>query len=138
MIRFSRKWVCLGTAVLTVAALAGCAKQTQYDWGNYAPDLYGHYSGDNNDEALASQLQAIIADGEPTNKVPPGIYAEYGYLLMVAGKTADAVSYFDKEKLHYPESTVFMDRMINTAKTGTFSAKSPKSHPTEVKNAPGV
>ncbi len=136
---FPKRWASIGAALLATAALAGCAKPTQYDWGNYAHDLYGHYSGDENDEVLASQLQDIIAKGEPTGNVPPGVYAEYGYLLMVSGKTADAVSYFGKEKLRYPESTVLMDRMIKMAKSGTFNpAKPPKKHPEEKNNAPGV
>lgn len=47
--------------------------------------------------------------------MPPGIYAEYGYLQLQQGKTASAVELFKQEESHWPESKVFMDRMIKVA-----------------------
>ena len=106
----------IGTIVLCAGFVAGCAPKTQYTWGDYGPSLYSLYSGDSTLNATAIKLQTIIEKGEVTGTVPPGIYAEYGYLLLSSGKSGEAISFFEKEKLHFPESTVFMDRMIATAK----------------------
>lgn len=46
------------------------------------------------------------------SKLPPGIYAEYGYFLVASGKTDEGVEMFQKEKQLYPQSHVFMDRLI--------------------------
>ena len=105
-------------AVLCAGSLAGCARPPQqYAWGDYSHALYQNYSGDHNTNTLAVKLAAIIADGEPSGKVPPGIYAEYGYLMLSAGKSREACSYFEKEKALYSESAFFMDRMIAAANT---------------------
>ena len=45
----------------------------------------------------------------------PGLYAEYGFLLMRRGENARAIEYYNKEKALWPESAVFMDSMIQTA-----------------------
>ena len=102
--------------LLCAGFIAGCAPKPQYTWGDYGPSLYKLYSGDNDLNATALRLQAIIEKGEANGKVPPGIYAEYGYLLLSVGKSGEAITYFQKEKQIYPESTVLMDRMISTAK----------------------
>ena len=47
--------------------------------------------------------------------VPPGIYAEYGYLQLQQGNNAQAIALFKQEKALWPEATVFMDHMIKVA-----------------------
>lgn len=94
----------------------GCAPTTMYHWGNYESKLYKHYKNPAKVERLAEALAKIIKDGESEDKVPPGIYAEYGYLLLITGHTGEAIPYFEKEKLRWPESTVLMDKMISSAK----------------------
>ena len=54
--------------------------------------------------------------------VPPGIYAEYGYLQLQEGKSLAAVDLFRQEESHWPESKVFMDRMIKVASTQTATS----------------
>ena len=109
----------MGMVLCCAGLVAGCAPKTQYTWGDYGPSLYALYSGDNTLDATALKLQAIIEKGEINGTVPPGIYAEYGYILLSSGKSGEAIGFFEKEKLHFPESTVFMDRMIATAKIPT-------------------
>jgi hypothetical protein len=46
--------------------------------------------------------------------VPPGIYAEYGFVLAQEGKSEEAQVYFNLEKEKYPESKIFVDRLIST------------------------
>ena len=69
-------------------------------------------------EELTESLDDVITDGEAKGKVPPGIYAEYAYILYISGQTREAIMYFEKEKKTWPESSVFMDKMIDTAKGG--------------------
>jgi hypothetical protein len=52
----------------------------------------------------------------------PGLYAEYGFLLMRRGENTRAIKYYTKEKALWPESTVFMDSMIQTAKIADKSS----------------
>lgn len=109
----------IGIILLCTGFVAGCAPKTQYTWGDYGPALYSLYSGDKDLDATALKLQKIIEKGEVKGTVPPGIYAEYGYILLSLGKSGEAITFFQKEKQLYPESTVFMDRMIAAAKIPT-------------------
>jgi hypothetical protein len=94
----------------------GCAPTTKYYWGNYENSLYTYYKNPSEVEEMAEALANIIENGERDGKVPPGLYAEYGYLLFVTGNTGEAVAYFEKEKNIWPESSVLMDKMIATTK----------------------
>lgn len=100
-------WLLLGTLVFT-----GCTT-SQYSWGNYEHALYKYYKTPSELETYAEQLEAIIATGESAGRVPPGIYAEYGYILWVQGKDDKAVVQFEREKHTWPESTQFMNLLIH-------------------------
>ncbi len=108
--------------VVVVFLLPGCATPTKYHWGKYENSLYKQYKNPADQEQFAVSLAAAIAAGEQTGTVPPGIYAEYGYVLYSTGRNADAISYFEKEKKTWPESTLLMDKMIVSAKKGTGKA----------------
>lgn len=95
----------------------GCAPSTTYHWGNYENSLFRYYKNPSEVKELAESLSMIIKEGEQDGRVPPGLYAEYGYLLFVTGNTDEAVAYFEKEKNIWPESNVLMDKMIETTKT---------------------
>ena len=72
---------------------------------------------------LNASLEAIVKAGEANRAVmPPGIYAEYGYLQMQQGNNAQAIELFKQEKALWPEATVFMDRMIKVASVQTNTA----------------
>ena len=98
--------------------LLGCAT-SKYHWGKYEDSLYKHYKNPADQEKYAAALDSIIKDGEQSGAVPPGIYAEYGYVLYSIGRNADSISYFEKEKKAWPESTLLMDKMIASAKKAT-------------------
>jgi len=104
-------------APILVVALAGCVTNHQrYDWGSYDPSLYAYYKDPTKAAALAESLAAVISTADSNHGlVPPGIYAEYGYLQLQAGKNLAAVDLFKQEEAHWPESKVFMDRMIKVA-----------------------
>jgi len=113
----SLRTLILSPLILLVAA--GCVTQHQrYDWGSYDPSLYGYYKNPANVGELSVSLAAVI-DAASTNHatVPPGIYAEYGYLQLQQGKNSAAIDLFKQEESHWPESKIFMDRMIKVAST---------------------
>ena len=104
-------------AGVVIACSAGCATPSQkYNWGDYDASLYAYYKVPAKEAELAATLDAIIHNADTSHTtVPPGVYAEYGYLLLQQGKGEDAAKYFALESLHWPESKVFMDRMIQVS-----------------------
>jgi len=106
-------------ATTLATLLAGCVTNHQrYGWGTYDPSLYAYYKDPTKEASLAESLAAIISTADSHHAlVPPGIYAEYGYLRLQEGKNLAAVELFKQEEAHWPESKVFMDRMIKVAST---------------------
>jgi hypothetical protein len=105
---------------MTVVFVTGCASPAKYNWGGYENSLYQYYKDPTKADELSAALMETIQGAEKTQgTVPPGIYAEYGYLLIQQGKAKEAVPYFEKEKNKWPESTYFMDSMIKTASSNS-------------------
>lgn len=106
----------LRLCLVAVLALfvSGCA-QTRYAWDGYDDRLYSYYKNPAESDQFMEGLQEIIQDGEAENRVPPGIYAEYGYMLYERGKFPDAVVWYTKERDKWPESRILMDKMIALA-----------------------
>lgn len=94
--------------------LAGCgeASKSLYNMGSHDVKLY-EYSKTADTKATLKELDAVIKANP--KRVPPGVYAEYGYLLLKQNESDKAVEYFKKEMAIYPESAVFMQRMIGLA-----------------------
>ncbi len=87
--------------LLAVSAymLTACTTGTNlYYWGNYEQALYSYTKRPGEVDQYIESLGEIVAEGEKRNKVPPGLYAEYGYALMTAGREAEALEYFEKER----------------------------------------
>lgn len=105
----------LGCAAL--ALTAACVPATRsYSWGNYDQALYRHYKAPGERARFVEELKVVILQAEQAGqKMPPGLYAEYGYALYEEGQRDGAVQYFGKEKALWPESQVFMDKMIQNA-----------------------
>jgi hypothetical protein len=116
----------LSGMILLGAAAAGCQTVSQkYDWGNYDPSLYAYYKDPTKVGELTASLEAVIKASESKHAVvPPGIYAEYGYLQLQQGKSQDAVQSFKQEEAHWPESKVFMEHMIQVSATSASTSSS--------------
>ena len=86
-----------------------------YYWANYEPLVY---SGFIEPEEIPTEekiqvLKEDIKEAEPRAKpLPPGFYAHLGQLYVEAEEFESALSTFKTEKELFPESTVFMDRLI--------------------------
>lgn len=105
-----------GLSILLLAILISACTQTKYNWGGYENALYQYYKNPAELEALAEELGDTIAQAEREGKIPPGLYAEFGYILLVQRKNSEAIVYFEKEKKRWPESARLMDTMLKTAK----------------------
>lgn len=80
-------------------------------------------------------LRELIDRHPDGQRLPPGICAEYGYVLLAVGRPGEAQPYFEMEKRFWPEATRLMDRMIGTCrpkpapapeKTASTGSTSPK------------
>jgi hypothetical protein len=95
--------------------LSACAKPPiAYYWGDYSASLYNAKKGPT-EETLQTHKKVLVQIIQESNRqslrVPPGVYAEYGYLLLKEGKAADGMKYLDLEAQTYPESRVFVERV---------------------------
>lgn len=108
-------WLALAAALLSAS---GCAGNRMYAWGNYDATLYAHYKNPQDHEKHLERLKTLVTEAETTGggKVPPGLYAEYGFALYETGQAEEALVYFGKEKEKWPESTVIMDKMIRNVR----------------------
>jgi hypothetical protein len=101
--------------LLLTGLLGACVPKPMYYWGDYQTRLYAYYKDPEALQALMEALDLAIAEGEKDSRIPPGLYAEYGFLLLVKDQRDEAAIYFNKEKSTWPESTVLMDKMILVA-----------------------
>jgi len=93
--------------VAATAAVAGCATpRTLYTWGNYEELIYASY-------VTPDKLPPQSQQSRATNKrMPPGWHAHLGYLYYQLGKPDEARRELSTEKAEFPESAVFMDRLL--------------------------
>ena len=101
--------VCL--CLVIGAALAGCAPPALYQWGDYEDSLYRRYVKEDIHGAEAYLRETIVA-AELKSRVPPGVYADYGFLLYRRGDYAGAMEKFEQEKRAFPESAALMSKLI--------------------------
>ncbi|MGB8694276.1 MAG: DUF4810 domain-containing protein [Steroidobacteraceae bacterium] len=106
-------------AVATLAAallLGGCAtQQTLYTWGSYEELIYASYLGEGKMPA-ERQVEALESDFQKARaanlRVPPGWHAHLGYLYSELGKLDQATQELQTEKAEFPESALFVDRLM--------------------------
>ncbi|WP_282754951.1 DUF4810 domain-containing protein [Desulfuromonas thiophila] len=113
----------------------GCAPQKMYNFGNYSQTLYA-FEKNQNEETLLNhkqELEKIIDESKVKGlPVPPGIYAELGYIYLKTNKKSqDAIQLFQAESQLYPESKHLMERLIISAnsKENNESSASNQSKP---------
>lgn len=113
MIKKNGMLLCLTTAFLC----AGCVPTPMYNWGNYSTTLY-HFRKDANEAAQdkhMAELEAIVQGSQERNlRVPPGVYCELGYMYAKKGNKNKALELFSLEKTTYPESTHFINRLVQS------------------------
>jgi hypothetical protein len=113
--------------------MSGCAAQKpMYYYGDYSQSLYA-LKKEPTDETKKQHIEVLqnimtVTKEDGYVRVPPGIYAEYGYMMHITGKTTEAIKYFALEKQTYPESGLLMDRLIQmaTPKAAVIQPPNPK------------
>ena len=113
-------------ACITVLVLTGCV-QRRYDWNNYDQELYNHYKNPAETEQFIAGLKQSVERSEASGKVPPGLYAEYGYILYETGNYPEAIKFFTKEQNRWPESRALMAKMIDNSRKKTAKAENRQS-----------
>lgn len=100
--------------VACICLLSACAPQQMYYWGDYNKAVYDHQKEqtESSKRVLMNTFEKIISKSSKkgTRKmVPPGIYADYGFLLLQDGQLKKGMRMLEKEKDLYPES----EKMVN-------------------------
>lgn len=101
---------------ITMFLLTSCVTEKPlYSWYTYEKSSYNYLknSDDKSVEDLITSYQSIIEKQKGTRKVvPPGVYADYGFILIQANKVKEGKAMLLKEVELYPESKVFVDRIL--------------------------
>jgi hypothetical protein len=102
---------------LGLATLSGCAtNKTQYYWGEYENLVYQTHIAPEEAQPIIQieKLQVDIQKAEAANKpIPPGLYAHLGLMYAANGDKSLALDSLNKEKELFPESTQFIDGLID-------------------------
>lgn len=91
------------------------SQKTLYNWADYQQESYDYVknSTDASLDDLLKTYEVMINKQTGTRQtVPPGICADYGYLLVKKGKKAEGIAMMKKEVALYPESAAFMSQII--------------------------
>lgn len=111
-----RKKIVVAFSSLLLLSLTSCQTSTKlYSWHHYENVAYANTKKhtEKTMEDLMTCYQKMILKQKQTRKtVPPGIYAEKGYQLVKSGKVDEGVECFKQEIALYPESKVFIERII--------------------------
>lgn len=103
-------------AAVVVLAISSCTTpKTLYSWYDYEDATY-QYSKKSTEELHVKMLEEYkkVIDKQKGTRgmVPPGLYAEYGYLFCKSGKKEEGLSFLKKEIELYPESEKYISRII--------------------------
>lgn len=105
-------------AILSILTLlVSCAPTKMYYWGKYDQAMYQYNKKQTEDTKLnlLSVYEDIIKkkDKGTRNEVPPGVYADYGYLLIQEGQIDKGKEMLEKEISLYPESKKIVEYILN-------------------------
>ena len=101
--------------------LVGCVARppTIYSWGNYEELVYASYVSPQ-DLPAEKQVEVLEKDYQvarsANHRMPPGWHAHLATLYFQLGKGDQARQELLTEKAEFPESAVFVDRLIANLK----------------------
>jgi len=105
----------------SLCLLAGCVAQPRplYSWGNYEELIYASYVSPQ-DLPAEKQVEVPEKDYQVARsanlRLPPGWHAHLATLYFQLGKPDRARQELLTEKAEFPESAVFVDRLITNLK----------------------
>ena len=102
--------------LFVIMTITSCTTTTTlYSWYNYE-DITYEYSKKRTDELqvkVMEQYRKLTENQRGTRgTVPPGLYAEYGYLLYMTGEQEEGLKFLKEEIKLYPESDIYISRII--------------------------
>ncbi|MDP2359999.1 MAG: DUF4810 domain-containing protein [bacterium] len=107
-------------SALVVALLSSsCGPTSIYNYGRYSTTLYKYHKNDDADnlQAHMDELNRLILLAQRSGKrVPPGMHGELGYFYTLQQDLPSAEQHFRTEMQLYPESQIFMQRMLDSIK----------------------
>jgi hypothetical protein len=109
----------MAAALLAATFMAGCAApKPMYEWNGYQASVYAHFKGQSGSPEqqiidLEKGLELAKAHGTTP---PPGYHAHLGLLYMTVGKNDLAAQSWNTEKALFPESSRYMDFLLNNMK----------------------
>lgn len=87
-----------------------------YYWGKYDDSFYSQQKNldDKSTKKLLAAYKDIISNAEKGVRgvPPPGVYADYGFLLIKTGKESRGQLMLEKEMNLYPESAIFIQQIL--------------------------
>jgi hypothetical protein len=104
----------------TCLLISSCTSvSTLYSWEKYNIASYNYLKvpDEKTEIALIANYEKIINKQRGTRRaIPPGVYADYAFILLQKGEYEKGNSMLEKEIELYPESKIFIDRIINMMK----------------------
>ena len=105
----------LSLLIAALAALSACAPKSIYSWGRYEELVFEMYMKPGQADPgtqvakLTEDIGKAQAEGKP---VPPGVHAHLGYVYYQQENVAGAQQEFQIEKKLFPESSAFIDGVL--------------------------
>ena len=103
--------------ISAIALLAASCTTTKplYNWHGYDDAVYAYTktSDDKSVDNLIKIYEKLIKNSGGSREVPPpGVCADYGYILIKKGENIKGKELLVKETILYPESKQFVDRIL--------------------------
>lgn len=100
---------------LVCMLFASCGPTQLYSWYDYEDVTYKYSKvpDEKLQEKVLEQYDKMINKQRGKREaVPPGLYAEYGYMLCKMKRVDEGIEYLKKEIALYPESEVYVSNII--------------------------
>lgn len=107
----------LPTVALTALMLSACVTPDPplYRWGDYEALIYAGYknpgSSDPVNDAILLEQDLARTESEGA-EIPPGVRIHLAYLYFEQGREGEAQQLLLTERERFPESAVFVDRLL--------------------------
>ena len=101
--------------ILGFAVTACTVTKPLYNWSGYDDAVYA-YTKNSSEQSISNLVKIytklIDNSGGSRNVPPPGVCADYGYILIQKGEITKGKELLVKETILYPESKPFIDRIL--------------------------